>query len=113
MTKKRASVADNNPLGDMFTRTTPRDTKPKTVAAPTTVVKTGVETKTVQTTIIITADQLEWLDYIAFDSKKGNGRVISKSELFRELIDFLRAKDLNLRDLQTSVDIQTRLGELY
>ena len=112
MAKKRAFVADNNPLGDMFTRTTPRNTKPKTVAAPTAVVKTTAETKTVQTTIIITADQLEWLDYISFDSKKGNGRVISKSELFRELIDFLRTNDLKLRNLKTSDDIQERLGNL-
>lgn len=116
MAKKRASLSDNNPLGDMFTRSAPRDPQPAQETPPAPEIKPEPpppveETKTVQTTIILTADQLDWLDYVSFDSKRGNGRVISKSELFREMIDFLRTCDLSLRDLQTSEDIQKRLRE--
>jgi hypothetical protein len=117
MAKKRASVSENNPLSDMFTRSAPRAKKDQAEAeakespAPQPPQKEEEEPETVQTTVILTTDQLEWLDFVSFDSRRGGGRIISKSELFREIVDLLRAGDLNLRGLETSEEIQRRLQE--
>ena len=115
MAKKRASLSDNNPLDNMFSRSAPREEKPTTGKRKRppkpTPPPADEEPKTVQTTVIFTEAQLEWLDFVSFDSKRGNGRMISKSELLREIVELLRGSDLSLRDIQTSEDIQRRLRE--
>ena len=114
MAEQRASIEENNPLNKMFRRTGPRDDQ----AAETTEdkPKKGKRTKRrdpthKQTTIIFLEDQLDWLDYVSYDSRKGSGKVVSKSELIREVVNILREHDLNLRGVKTSQDIQKRLRE--
>ena len=113
MANKRASLEENNPLSKMFQRTGPREEPEE--ATSTEQKKRGrkkqSESSSKQTTIIFLADQLEWLDYVTYDSRKGSGKVVSKSELLREMVNILRERDLSLRSVKTDEDIRNRLKE--
>lgn len=114
MATKRASVEANNPLNKMFQRTGPREEPQEETAEPE-LKKAGRKKKqdpsSKQTTIIFLEDQLDWLDFVTYDSKKGSGKVVSKSELIREVVNILRDHDLSLRGVKTSQDLQQRLKE--
>ena len=115
MATKRASVEANNPLNKMFQRTGPRE-DPEAQEAPLAQAKKRGrkkqgEPQPKQTTIIFSEDQLDWLDYVTYDSRKGSGKVVSKSELLRELVNLLREKDLSLRGVKTEQDVRNRLKE--
>ena len=112
MASKRASVEENNPLSKMFQRTGPRD-EPEGVAEDPkkSDKKKGQGASAKQTTIIFLEDQLDWLDYVTYDSRKGSGKVVSKSELIREMVNLLRERDLNLRGVKTEQDVRNRLKE--
>ena len=115
MASKRASVEENNPLSKMFQRTGPReetDTQEVDLAqAKKRGRKKQGDLQQKQTTIIFSEDQLEWLDYVTYDSRKGSGKVVSKSELLREMVNLLREKDLSLREIKTEQDVRNRLKE--
>ena len=104
---KRASLTENNPLSKVFKRTGPRSKKP----IPNTEMNKKQSGPQQQTTVILTKNQMDWLDGISFDSRKGGGKVISKSELFREMVNILWEKSLNLRGLKTGEDIRERLTD--
>ena len=116
MASKRASVEENNPLSKMFQRTGPReDSEQEQEDGLAQAKKRGRkkqgEPQQKQTTIIFSEDQLDWLDYVTYDSRKGSGKVVSKSELVREMVNLLREKDLSLRGVKTEQDIRNRLKE--
>lgn len=116
MANKRASVEENNPLSKMFQRTGPREEPEEEQDATLAQAKKRGrkkqgEAQQKQTTIIFNEDQLEWLDYVTYDSRKGSGKVVSKSELLREMVNLLREKDLSLRGVKTEQDVRNRLKE--
>ena len=115
MASKRASVEENNPLSKMFQRTAPREEPDVQEATLAQAKKRGRkkqgDLQQKQTTIIFSEDQLEWLDYVTYDSRKGSGKVVSKSELLREMVNLLREKDLSLRGVKTEQDVRNRLKE--
>lgn len=104
MSKRKSILLDENPL-DM-------DLTPKKKKTRGRKRMTGDE-KLIQTTVLFSRDQLDWLYDVCADARRGGGKPMKKAYLFRAFVDMAREKELDLRGCRTEEDLRERVGELF
>ncbi len=103
MTKKRASIAENNPL-EQNMRPVKQGRRPKNL----------VRDKKKQTTLLLYKDQLDWLyEVCKIEAREDGGKETNKTYLFRSFVDLAKEKGLNLRGVRSEDDVYERVRELF
>jgi len=98
---KRASLQDKSPLDDLFGQ------QPKGRKAG----QAEREVKTAQTTVILTEEQLLWLDEKCLEARKGGDKSISKTAIIRALIELARRCELDLEGINGEEEIVSRIED--
>lgn len=128
---KKASITDNNPLANMFTKspaeveqnkpmevnTAPQAAKPRKKVTPAKVKPKAKKAKpapptpqpVVQTSFQAYQDQLDWIDQSVLEARKGGGRKIRKTDILRSIIDFARELEPNFTGIQSEDELRNRL----
>lgn len=65
----------------------------------------------VQTAVILTEENVAWLDERSTESKKNAGRWASKSLIIRIILDLMEETDLDLSGVQGEEEIEARIRE--
>lgn len=104
MSKKRASIKDNNPLESNKRQPRQRTRKQK---------DSVVRTKPKQTTFLIYKDQLDWLEQICFNASRKGGKKMSKAYVLRALIDVAKEHDLSLEGVTSEEEVKEKVADLF
>lgn len=103
MSKRKSILMEDNPLEmDLTPKKGKRGRKRMT----------GDE-KLIQTTVLFSREQLDWLYDVCADARKDGGKPMKKAYLFRAFVDWAREKELDLRGCRSEEDLRERVGELF
>lgn len=104
MAKKRASIADNNPLES---NQRPSSQRAKRLR------DSVVRDSTRQTTLLLYKDQTDWLEEVCFLASRKGGKKMSKAYVIRALIDAAMEKGLNLEGVRSEDEVKERVLALF
>ncbi len=106
---KRTSVKDRSPLDDLFRKTGPTEKKAgERKSADRSTTKAGT---TRQTTILLSDEQLDWLDQKCTEARSQGGKPIRKAALIRSLLELAMSAPVDLKGLQDEGQLVERLAQ--
>ncbi len=107
MSKRKSILLDENPLDMDLTP------KSKSGAGRRGRKRMTGDEKLIQTTVLFSREQLDWLYDVCADARRDGGKPMKKAYLFRAFVDLAREKELDLRGCRTEEDLRERVAELF
>ena len=90
------------------------DLTPKTKSSRTarTAKRVTGDEKPVQTTLLLTREQHEWITDVCLDARKGGGKPMKMAYLVRALIEEARQRSLSLEGARSEEEVHERVSAL-